>query len=96
MYYHNPVISVSDVDHGDPAILKYNGKYYLYHTGQYEILVYESTNLVDWEKIGVALAASKDQNHWAQVDFGSLKLSIMMEFLYVRDRCDDKGRWQCR
>ena len=26
------------------------------------------TNLVDWEKIGVALTAPKDKNHWAQVD----------------------------
>ncbi|MBS4206184.1 glycoside hydrolase family 43 protein [Lederbergia citrea] len=68
MIYHNPVIFVPDMDHGDPAILKYNGKYYLYHTGQYEILVYESTNLVDWEKVGVALTASNDKNHWAQID----------------------------
>ncbi|MFC0471789.1 glycoside hydrolase family 43 protein [Halalkalibacter kiskunsagensis] len=68
MGYQNPVISIKGVDHGDPAVLKYNGMYYLYHTGPREIPVYQSTNLVDWEKVGVALHASDDPNHWAQID----------------------------
>jgi GH43 family beta-xylosidase len=68
MTYTNPVISIQGVDHGDPAVLKYNGIYYLYHTGGFEVPVYRSNNLVDWEKCGVALRASEDPNHWAQID----------------------------
>jgi GH43 family beta-xylosidase len=68
MTYKNPVISVRGVDHGDPAVLKYNGVYYLYHTGGFEVPVYRSMNLVDWEECGVALRASEDRNHWAQID----------------------------
>jgi GH43 family beta-xylosidase len=66
--YKNPVISIRGLDHGDPAVLKYNGVYYLYHTGPREVPVYQSTNLVDWEKVGVVLYASDDPKHWAQVD----------------------------
>ncbi|MDQ0257245.1 GH43 family beta-xylosidase [Evansella vedderi] len=67
MSYRNPVIAIQGLDHGDPAVCKYNGKYYLYHTGPREIRVYESKNLVDWEQQGIALHASDDPDHWAQI-----------------------------
>ncbi|ADU29315.1 glycoside hydrolase family 43 protein [Evansella cellulosilytica] len=67
MGYKNPVISIQGMDHGDPAVCKYNGKYYLYHTGPREIRVYESVNLIDWELQGIALHASDDPDHWAQI-----------------------------
>jgi beta-xylosidase len=63
----NPVISISGGDHGAPAILKHEGVYYLYHTGDTEIPVYKSTNLVDWEYCGTALRVSDDPNHCAQI-----------------------------
>lgn len=66
--YTNPVIAITDVDHGDPAVLKYNGIYYLYHTDGHAIPVYRSMDLVNWEKMGVALHASEDPTHWAQID----------------------------
>jgi GH43 family beta-xylosidase len=68
MGYKNPVISIAGVDHGDPAVLKFNGMYYLYHTGGTEVPVYRSTDLVNWEKCGAALQASEDPDHWAQID----------------------------
>lgn len=68
MTYQNPVISIAGLDHGDPAVLKYNGNYFLYHTGPREIRVYTSTDLVNWEACGVALHASDEDGHWAQVD----------------------------
>lgn len=68
MSYKNPVIAIDGVDHGDPAVIKYNGCYYLYHTGPREIRVYQSTNLVHWDECGIALYASDDPNHWAQID----------------------------
>ncbi|GAF66041.1 putative glycoside hydrolase [Bacillus sp. TS-2] len=67
MGYKNPVISMKGTDHGDPAVLKFNGFYYLYHTASKEIPVYRSTNLIHWEKVGVALQASTDPKHWAQI-----------------------------
>ncbi|CAG9621101.1 glycoside hydrolase family 43 protein [Sutcliffiella rhizosphaerae] len=68
MTYQNPVISIKGLDHGDPAVLRYNGKYYLYHTGPREIRVYVSADLIYWEAAGIALHASDDPNHWAQID----------------------------
>lgn len=67
MLYQNPVINIEGMDHGDPAVLKYNGTYYLYHTGHKEIPVYQSTNLIDWEACGIALKASEEDVHWAQI-----------------------------
>ncbi|RNA67652.1 glycoside hydrolase family 43 protein [Alteribacter keqinensis] len=68
MDYNNPVIAKKGTDHGDPAVLKFKGVYYLYHTGPRKVPVYRSFNLVDWEEAGVALWASDDRNHWAQID----------------------------
>jgi GH43 family beta-xylosidase len=66
-FYKNPIISISTMDHGDPAVLRYNGRYYLYHTGNTEIPVYHSMDLVNWEPCGVALYASTEKDHWAQL-----------------------------
>ncbi|TMW71384.1 glycoside hydrolase family 43 protein [Alteribacter natronophilus] len=68
MTYKNPIISVKGLDHGDPAVLKHNGMYYLYHTGPRTVPVYRSPDLVNWEPCGTALKASDDQTHWAQID----------------------------
>ncbi|PYZ97529.1 hypothetical protein CR205_02730 [Alteribacter lacisalsi] len=68
MTYTNPVIAVKGVDHGDPAVLKYNGMYYLYHTGPRDVPVYKSYDLVHWQPCGSALSASDEPDHWAQID----------------------------
>lgn len=66
--YTNPVLALPSIDHGDPAILRYLGEYYLYHTGQFDVAVYCSEDLVHWEKLGTALRASDEPGHWAGID----------------------------
>lgn len=62
------MIALDGTDHGDPAVLKYNGVYYLYHTHGHAIPVYRSFDLIQWEQMGVALYASDHPEHWAQID----------------------------
>lgn len=67
--FQNPVISdAEDHDHGDPFVLKYLETYYLYHTGGRGVHLYTSSNLVNWQYQGIALAASESPDHWAQTD----------------------------
>ncbi|SDN89517.1 glycoside hydrolase family 43 protein [Alkalicoccus daliensis] len=68
MSFQNPVISIPGVDHGDPAVIRYKGVYYLYHTGPDHVPVYTSINLTDWKLEGKALLASSETDHWAQLD----------------------------
>lgn len=51
----------------DPFILKHNGEYYLYATGD-PILIYHSTDLVHWDEVGPAVGSSKDPAAWNQAD----------------------------
>jgi GH43 family beta-xylosidase len=69
--FTNPVLGGGDrVDHGDPMVAKYLDTFYLYHSGETSgrkgISVYSSTNLVDWERRGIALEASG--TGWPQTD----------------------------
>ena len=60
--YTNPVLP-----HADPSILKWNGEYYLYATGN-PIRAYHSTDLVHWTEIGPVLHGSDDPDAWNQAD----------------------------
>lgn len=51
----------------DPHVLKWNGEYYLYCTGN-PITAYHSTDLVNWEFIGPVLSASEKPEAWNQAD----------------------------
>lgn len=66
--YTNPILDIVGLDQGDPAILRYLGTYYLYHTGSHVVNVYVSEDLVTWTPAGVVLEAAKDKEHWAQID----------------------------
>jgi GH43 family beta-xylosidase len=55
-FFTNPVLSLPGTDHGDPFVLRYRGRYLLYHTADHEIPVYESIDLVNWTRRGTALA----------------------------------------
>lgn len=61
--YTNPVIAQKGV--ADPFILKWNGEYYLYVTGD-PIRAFHSTDLVRWEEIGPVLSSSDAPDAWNQ------------------------------
>lgn len=61
----NPVIDELGV--ADPHVLKYNGEYYLYVTGD-PIRAFHSTDLVHWNEIGGVLSGSRDADAWNQAD----------------------------
>ncbi|HJQ27550.1 MAG TPA: family 43 glycosylhydrolase [Blastocatellia bacterium] len=68
--YTNPVIG--DPRHvprevADPFVLKYNGEYYLYCSGD-PITAYHSTDLVNWDLIGPVLGSSDKPDAWNQAD----------------------------
>jgi GH43 family beta-xylosidase len=68
--YSNPVIGdprqvAREVP--DPFVLKYNGEYYLYCSGD-PIIAYHSTDLVRWDLIGPVLGSSNRPEAWNQAD----------------------------
>ena len=68
--YTNPVVGDPQKPGGgiaDPFILKWNGEYYLYCTGD-PITAYHSTDLVNWDFIGPVLSSSKNADAWNQAD----------------------------
>src|SRR5512143_1520921 len=50
--YRNPLMNVGNAAGyaADPCVLKWMGKYYLYHTDNYH--VFESSDLVNWTDVG--------------------------------------------
>jgi GH43 family beta-xylosidase len=54
--YENPVLGGPHAV-ADPFLLKWNGEYYLYATGD-PIVAYHSTDLVEWREIGPVLRSS--------------------------------------
>lgn len=64
--YTNPVLARPQ-GVADPHILKYNGEYYLYATGD-PIRAYHSTDLVNWTEIGPVLHGSRAPDAWNQAD----------------------------
>jgi len=67
--YTNPVGDITDI--GDPFVMKYKDKYYLYATSMPTLgfKVWESDNLVDWELKGMALDSSLEGNKQGMGDF---------------------------
>lgn len=64
MVYENPVLGGPQAV-ADPFILKWNGEYYLYTTGD-PIMAYHSTDLIEWQEIGPVLRSSPGS--WNQKD----------------------------
>jgi GH43 family beta-xylosidase len=70
--FRNPVIrGDAGADHGDPFIIRYLDRYFLYHTGETAgrrgIHVYESVDLVRWTPRGVALEAAPAGWSWSDL-----------------------------
>ena len=63
--FANPVIDALGV--ADPHVLKYNGEYYLYASGD-PIRAFHSTDLVTWEEIDPVLSSSDAPDAWNQAD----------------------------
>lgn len=100
--YSNPVIC-DDTDHGDPAVLKYRGRYYLYHSGARGVPVYVSDDLVQWESAGTAFSADPSSS-WYQVDIWAPEIMYFNGVFYMyltgarlkrgsREEADDRYRF---
>ncbi|MDP4291935.1 MAG: glycoside hydrolase family 43 protein [Bacteroidota bacterium] len=61
--YTNPLGGITNI--GDPYILKYGEKYYMYATSSNKgFKVWESNNLIDWQMKGLALDKDNPGNNW--------------------------------
>ena len=65
--YQNPILSPARGEgeqFGDPFVLRYNGKYYLYHTAS-TLNCWESEDLVNWTYVGVCTDNDFFRGSWA-------------------------------
>ena len=63
--YRNPVLPYQDHELADPHVLKYNGEYYMYTSGD-PIVVHQSKDLVHWKSLGAALKSTPGT--WNEAD----------------------------
>ncbi len=78
--YTNPIGGISNI--GDPFVMKTGGSYYMYATSDWRrgFLVWESSNLVDWTKKGLAFDSHQQGNGWGTTDFWA------PEVIHYKDR----------
>ena len=50
---------------GDPYVIKYNGKYYMYATHSYGVQLYVSENMYDWDYKGLCYIRVGHKEYWA-------------------------------
>ncbi|MCF7890921.1 glycoside hydrolase family 43 protein [Candidatus Bipolaricaulota bacterium] len=69
--YSNPVLKEEKQDIGDPSVIKFKDKYYLYATSEPNLgyRVWQSNDLVEWEGKGLAYDSSLENNIWGMGDF---------------------------
>lgn len=63
--YRNPVIGLAETETADPYVLKHNGEYYLYTSGD-PIVAWHSRDLVRWTRVGPVLRSSAGA--WNEAD----------------------------
>ncbi len=81
--FANPVLDTGPGrDHGDPFVLRFAGRYYLYYTGAAGIEVWTGTDLAHWSRHGLALVAP-DGDHWAQVDLWAPEVMYADGWFYM-------------
>jgi GH43 family beta-xylosidase len=49
----------------DPYVMKYNGEYYCFATGQFGVPVLHSRDLVHWNHLGFAISDEDQRHYWA-------------------------------
>ncbi len=65
--YRNPLRYTDGVDRTDPDpfVLRYRGRYYCYSTGETQVNVSVSDDLVTWTRLGAALTVPGRSHFWA-------------------------------
>ncbi|WP_141502963.1 glycoside hydrolase family 43 protein [Paenibacillus luteus] len=71
--YHNPLPIKAGAGqaepltlvHPDPYVLKHNGCYYTYATGEAGVVVLRSDDLLSWEHFGIGFRIPGRKNYWA-------------------------------
>jgi GH43 family beta-xylosidase len=99
--FRNPVLfGEANEDHGDPFVIKYLDRFYLYHTGETYgrrgVSVHSSPDLVNWEFHGFALEPA--ETGWAYSDLWAPEVVYERGLFYMyisatRERTAAGGRW---
>jgi GH43 family beta-xylosidase len=94
--YTNPVGNITNI--GDPYVLQYGGQYYMYATSSpIGFMVWESSNLVDWESKGLALDKNSVGNKWGEGNFWAPEVKyIKGKFYMVYSAIGDNGKMKVR
>lgn len=91
-YYCNPL---EGLNIGDPSVVKFEGKYYLYGTSwERGYLVWESDDLVNWESKGIAFDRDWDGNQWGKTGtfWAPEVIQYFGQFYLVYSARDEDGR----
>ncbi|MFX0099031.1 MAG: glycoside hydrolase family 43 protein [Candidatus Hodarchaeota archaeon] len=85
--YRNPVTMPIGQDIADPAVIRYNGLYYMTGTalGHYDgnIRLYSSTDLVNWVDLGIIYDAPNNDGDWNMCMFWASELFIHGGYFYL-------------
>ena len=94
--YTNPVGNITHI--GDPYVLQYGGKYYMYATSsKIGFIVRESSNLVDWVDKGLALDKNSIGNKWGNGNFWAPEVKhIRDKFYMVYSALGNNGKMKIR
>lgn len=94
--YTNPVGDITDI--GDPYVLKYNNKYYLYATSSgIGFKVWQSDNMVEWKEICLALNRNDIANQWGSGNFWAPEVKYLNNKFYMTySAIGDNGKMKIR
>ena len=94
--YSNPVGGITNI--GDPYVLNYGGKYYMYATSSKDgFYVWESSNMVDWVKGGLALNRKDAANGWGKGNFWAPEVKYYKgKFYMTYSAISDNGKMKIR
>jgi beta-xylosidase len=83
---------------GDPYVLKYGSKYYMYATSSADgFYVWESSNMVDWVKGGLALNRKDAANEWGKGNFWAPEVKYYKgKFYMTYSAISDNGKMKIR